>query len=147
MTVEKCCATTALFKSSISGVLPYLWRSFCLWSGKVFLDSVPSLTGEICIICPGAALSVTAEHVVECWGWFLPQPGGRMWTWVTSAATGATDCRDLPRQEGPIDLHGSTAVELISAPCDPSIFLAGFKNRILHPHVHWKERSERAVHR
>lgn len=53
----------------------------------------------------------------------------------------------LPRQEGSIDLHGSTAVELISAPCDPSVFLAGFKNRILHPHVHWKERSERAVHR
>lgn len=53
----------------------------------------------------------------------------------------------LPRQEGLIDLHGSTAVELISVHCDPSVFLAGFKNRILHPHVHWKERSKRAVHR
>lgn len=41
-----------------------------------------------------------------------------------------------PRQEGLVILHGSAAVELISVPCDLSVFLAGFKNRVLHPHVH-----------
>lgn len=58
---------------------------------------------------------------------------------------GTVDCYNPPKKRG-IDVRRSTAVECTGVPCELSVFLAGFKNRILHPHMHWKERSMRAVH-
>lgn len=68
-----------IFKSSVSGVLPYAQKSICLWTEKVLLGSVPNLAEEICIFCPGPALRMTAECVVGD-GQSSPQPGVRMGT-------------------------------------------------------------------
>lgn len=68
-----------------------------------------------------------------------------METGVSYAVAKTAHCCDPPPKRGTDVVHRSTAVELTSVPCDLSVFLAGFKNRILHQ-VCWKERNMRAVH-
>lgn len=78
----KKCNITEIFKSFVSGILPCAQKSICLWSEKLLLDSVPSLTEQICIFSPGPALSTTAECAGGD-GQSSPQPGGRMGTGVS----------------------------------------------------------------
>lgn len=53
---------------------PMLRRVFVSRQKKVLLGSVPNLAEEICISCPGPALSTTAECVLGA-GQSSPQPG------------------------------------------------------------------------
>lgn len=84
-----------------------------------------------------------------CWWWWTVITPTKRQDWdkgQLSCSKDHTLLQASPQKRGIDVVHRSPAAELTSVPCEPSIFLAGFKNRILHPHVRWKERSVRAVH-